>query len=74
MLIRQICDVKNNEIVIHLPDSFSNNKKVMVTVDDAIVSKSEKLALLKLTATDPLFQADVREVSDDFSSIDHESI
>ena len=74
MLIRQICDVKNNEIVIHLPDSFSNNKKVMVTVDDAIVSKSEKLALLKLTATDPLFQADVREVTDDFSSIDHDSI
>ena len=74
MLIRQICDVRNNEIVIHLPDSFANNKKVMVTVDDTILSKTDKLAALKLAATDPLFLEDMREIRDDFSSVDHESI
>jgi hypothetical protein len=34
MTIRQICDVKNNEITIHLPDTFKNNRKVLVIVDD----------------------------------------
>lgn len=74
MLLRQICDVKDNEIVIHLPDSFTNNKKVLVTVDDSILSKADKLALLKLAASDPLFQSDVKEVSDDFGAIDNEAI
>ena len=73
MLLRQICDVKNNEITIHLPDSFPHGKKVWVTVDDAILSKDDKLALLKQAASDPLFQADVNEVCEDFKFIDHEA-
>jgi hypothetical protein len=67
MLLRQICDVNNNEIVIHLPDNFAHHKKVMVTVENQIVSKSDKIALLKMAAADPLFLADVREISDDFA-------
>ena len=59
MLLRQICDVTNSAIVIHLPATFLNNRKVMVTVEDRMVSKADKVALLKIAATDPLFLVDV---------------
>jgi len=74
MLLRQICDVKNNEITIHLPDSFPHGKRVLVIVDDTILSKEDKLALLKQAVSDPLFQADVKEIGDDFMNIDHEAV
>ena len=73
MLLRQICDVNNNEITIHLPDSFPYGKKVWVTIDDTILSKEDKLDVLKQAASDPLFQADVKEVGADFKFIDHEA-
>jgi hypothetical protein len=74
MLIRQICDVKNNEIIIHLPDTFSHGKEVMVIIDNAIMSKEEKIALIKQAASDPLFQADVKEVHEDFDALDQDLI
>ena len=67
-------DVTNSEIVIHLPATLLNNRKVMVTVEDMIVSNADKVALLKIAATDPLFLAEVKEANDDFKSIYNESL
>jgi hypothetical protein len=41
-------------------------------LDDSIDSKTEKLDLMKMAATDPLFIADIDSVSKDFSIIDAE--
>ncbi len=64
MTIRQICDVKDHQLTIHLPDSFKN--KVLVIVDDAVDARAEKLSLLKQAANDPMFLADMKEVNEDF--------
>jgi len=74
MTLRKICDVKNNEVTIHLPDTFKNNKKVLVIVDDIIDTRASKLELLQQASSDSLFIADVKEINRDFSAIDHESI
>ena len=74
MTLKQICEITNNQLIINLPESFKNKKKVMVTVDDALGNNSEKLALLKFAANDPLFIADIKAVNDDFENIDHETL
>lgn len=74
MTLRQVCDIKNNQLIINLPAKFKNTKKVLVIVDDSIDSKAEKLLLLKQAVNDPLFMADIKEVNDDFGAIDHETL
>ena len=74
MTIRQVCDIKNNQLVINLPPDFKNAGKVLVTVDDVIDSVAEKLYRLKQAADDPLFLADMKEIKDDFEAIDHHNI
>jgi molybdopterin biosynthesis enzyme MoaB len=74
MTIRQVYKVENNQLIIQLPDSFKGKSKLMVTVDDSVDTKVEKLNLLKNAASDPLFLSDILEISDDFSHIDSEKI
>ena len=74
MTHRQIYNISNNKLVINLPDSFKNKKQVLVTLDDSVETFAEKLALMKQAASDPLFLSDVKEVNDDFGSIDHETL
>jgi molybdopterin biosynthesis enzyme MoaB len=74
MTIRQVYKVENNQLIIQLPDSFKGKSKLMVTVDDSVDTKVEKLNLLKNAANDPLFLSDILEISDDFSHIDSEKI
>jgi len=74
MIFRQICTVKNNQVVITLPPNFVNKKQVTVVIDDIVDNRSQKLALLKEAANDPLFLADIEEVHKDFESIDNETI
>jgi hypothetical protein len=38
------------------------------------LSKQEKINQLSLSANDPLFQADIKSVQDDFQDIDFENI
>ena len=47
MTFKQVYDIKNNQLVITLPDSFKNKKKVLVIVDVLIDVITDKLALLK---------------------------
>lgn len=66
MTLRQVYTVKNNRLVIDLPAGMRGRKKVLVTVEDALDEREEKLLLMAQAASDPLFLADVKEVADDF--------
>lgn len=73
MTIKHIYEINNNnQLIITLPDTFKNKKKVLVTVDDLIDSKAFKLELLKQASNDPLFLSDIKEINDDFNHIDNE--
>lgn len=74
MTFRQICTVRNNQIVLTLPPSFVDSQCVTVFVDDQLEMKAQKLSMLKEAVRDPLFLADIEEVQKDFNSIDHQSL
>lgn len=74
MTHKQIYEVNNNQLIITLPASFKNKKKVLVIVDDSVDVKASKLALLRSALSDPLFLADIKEINEDFDSIDNDLI
>jgi hypothetical protein len=43
-------------------------------VDDQVDNKAKKLEMMKIASNDPLFLADIKEVHDDFDSIENESL
>ena len=67
MTLRRIHEIKNNQIVIPLPEDFKNVTQLFVTVDDAADVTKEKYSLLKQAATDPLFLNDIKEVNNGFN-------
>lgn len=73
MTYRQTMTVKDNTLVIKLPFGFKD-KKVVVTVDDMDVAQNEKMSMMRQAAKDPLYLADLNDVSEDFNNIDHESL
>lgn len=74
MTFRQVCKVTNNQIVVNLPPDFVNKRQVTVVIDDVVDTKAQKLEQLKAALNDPLFLADVKEIQNDFDSIDHENL
>jgi len=74
MTIRQICNVIDNQLLIKLPDSFKNKKQVFVIVNDTVDNRAKKIEILKLASVDPLFNADIKEINDDFNAIDSETL
>ncbi|MEI8202716.1 MAG: hypothetical protein WCH34_06865 [Bacteroidota bacterium] len=74
MTYRQVCSVKNNQIIVTLPADFSNKKQVTVIVDDQVDTKAHKLDQLKAASTDPLFLADIKEIHQDFDPIENETL
>lgn len=74
MTYRQVCIVKNNQVIVKLPPDFNNKKKVSVVIDDQVDSKAQKLDQLKEASNDPLFLEDIQEINQDFDSIDHETL
>ncbi|MFH1005283.1 MAG: hypothetical protein V1781_07305 [Bacteroidota bacterium] len=57
-----------------MPDSFKDKKQVLVIVNDSVDNRSKKYELLKLASVDPLFNADIKEINDDFNAIDSETL
>jgi hypothetical protein len=49
-------------------------KQVTVFVDDYVDIKSQKIEMMKMASNDPLFLADIKEIQEDFDSIDHETL
>ncbi|MEC3878929.1 hypothetical protein [Parapedobacter sp. 10938] len=75
MTLKQVLTVKDNLLIVKLPPRFTPGKRVVVTVEDEQkVNRKQKLALLKKSTNDPLFQSDIQEVANDFDPIDDESI
>ena len=74
MTYRQVCLVNNNQVIVTLPADFGNKKQVTVVIDDEVDTKAQKLELLKQAVNDPLFLADIKEIHQDFDSIDHETL
>jgi hypothetical protein len=74
MTYRKVYSVENNKVIINLPDDFKGKKQVLIVVDDLADTKAQKLELMQLAAKDPLFLADIKEIQDDFDSIDHENL
>lgn len=73
MKIRQVYEVKYNQIVVLLPSSFKNQKSVWVTIEDAD-PREEKLLKMASAVKDPLFLADIQSVQDYFKEVDFENL
>ena len=74
MTFRKICIVKNNQIVVTLPQDFENKMQVTVVIDDKVDTRTQKLAMLSNAINDPLFIADIMEIQKDFNLIDSETL
>ena len=75
MIVKQIYNTENKkQLLINLPDSFRKKKRVLVVLDDSIDNKADKLELMKCAKNDPLFQADIEEISNDFDATEGESL
>lgn len=74
MTLKKVYQITGSELVIHLPDTFRDKKKVLVVIDDSIDTVDKKLDLLKKAAFDPVFLKDVKEISEDFAAVENESL
>ena len=69
MIVKQVYNTDNKkQLLIDLPDSFRNKKSVLVVLDDSVDNRAEKLELMKGAKNDPLFQADIEEIKNDFEA------
>lgn len=64
----------NNQLIIQLPDHFKAKSKVRVTIEDVDEGPNNKIDLMMKAANDPLFLADIDEISKDFEIIDNEPL
>ena len=73
MIVKQIYNTNHKkQILVDQPESFSKKNRVLIVLDDSIDSNGEKMELMKHAKNDPLFQADIEDVSNDFRAIDNE--
>ncbi|MCB0508024.1 MAG: hypothetical protein R2739_10070 [Chitinophagales bacterium] len=73
MTINKIYDIKNNQVVIDLPNSFKGKKKVKISISEVKQSKKDKIELMKKAFKDEKFLKDLKDVNDDFANIDNEN-
>jgi len=62
MTYKMVCEVKNNQVVLTLPDDLRDKKEVTIIIDDEVDNRYLKFEALKSASSDPLFLADVLEV------------
>ncbi|MBI4648480.1 MAG: hypothetical protein HY738_18340 [Bacteroidia bacterium] len=75
MTYKQTYEIQNkNHLLIHLPKFFKNRKKVVVIIEDEKEEHTKKIKLLKQALKDPIFLADIIEISEDFKNIDKEAL
>lgn len=75
MIVKQVYNTDNKkQLLINLPDSFQKKRRVLVVLDDSVDTRAAKLELMKCAKNDPLFQADIQEISSDFDATDSESV
>lgn len=74
MIVKQIYKTNNkSQLIINLPENFRSKKQILVVLDDSIdTTKADKMDIMKRASTDPLFLADLEEISTDFKDVDSE--
>lgn len=74
MTFEKTYEINNNELTIKLPEKFKSVKKVRVIIEEVENERSKKIQLLKKALTDPLFNADLEEIRNDFQYSDKKAI
>ena len=73
MIVKQIYNTDHKkQILVDQPESFSKKNRVLIVLDDSVDSNGEKMERMKRAKNDPLFKADIEDVSNDFRAIDNE--
>lgn len=73
MTVKQKYRIKSDQLIIELPEELkSSGREIIVTIEDVLESKMEKIELMKKTATDPLFLKDIKDIAVDFETSDFE--
>ena len=73
MIVKQIYETDNkSQLTINIPENFRHKRHVLVVIDDAVDSMSDKMDLMKKASKDPLFLADIDLISKDFNNSDSE--
>lgn len=71
MKIKQLCEVnESGVIIIKIPEIFKKNTQLLVIIDDSF--NANKMEQMKKAANDPLFLADINEITNDFEFTDSE--
>ena len=74
MIVKQVYTIENkSHLMINLPENFRTKKQILVVLDDSVDNRTTKLDLMKKAVKDPLFIADIDEVSNDFKHIDNDN-
>ena len=73
MIVKQVYKTENkSQLIINLPENFRSKKRILVVLDDSIDTKVDKMGLMNMASTDPLFLDDIDTISKDFRNIDSE--
>ena len=72
MTMTRICEVRNNQLVIPMPESYER-RTVRVLIEDEVQEESYEDEM-KRAMQDPRFLADMREVMEDFKYLDGQDI
>jgi|TARA_R100000027_G_C2197850_1_gene78969 hypothetical protein len=66
--------VKDNQLIIDLPNTFDEISSVIVTIEEDLNDHQKKIELMKKASKDPLFLADIKEVNNDFKFADSDAL
>ena len=73
MIVKQIYKTDHkSQLLINIPENFRSKKQILVVLDDSVDAKSDKIDLMKIASSDPLFLEDIDTISRDFRNIDSE--
>ena len=73
MIVKQVYKTENkSQLMINLPENFRSKKRILVVLDDSVDTNIDKMDLMKMASTDPLFLADIDTISKDYRNIDSE--
>jgi hypothetical protein len=67
-------DTANDKKVKEIYYTMIEDEIIEKSKSDTVLSKAEKIELMKQASNDPLFLADIKEISEDFSAVDFENI
>jgi len=67
-------DTANDKKVKEIYYTMIEDEIIEKSKSDTVLSKAKKIELMKQASNDPLFLADIKEISEDFSAVDFENI